>query len=35
LRRLLTRLDVEVNVQEDFILKGDETLETLDRTTQG
>jgi hypothetical protein len=35
LRHLHTRPDVEVKVQEDFLLTGDETLETLDRTTQG
>jgi hypothetical protein len=33
--QLLIRPDVEVKVQEDFILTGDETLEMLDRTTQG
>jgi hypothetical protein len=30
LRHLLTRRDVEVKVQEDFIVTGDETLEMLD-----
>ena len=35
LRRLLTRPDVEVKVQEDFIVTGDETLEKLDRYIQG
>ena len=35
LRRLLTRPDVEVKVQEDFIVTGDETLEMLDRYIQG
>jgi hypothetical protein len=35
LRHLLTRPDVEVKVQEDFIETGDETLEKLDRYIQG
>jgi tetratricopeptide (TPR) repeat protein len=35
LRHLLTRPDVEVKVQEDFIVTGDETLEMLDRYIQG
>ena len=35
LRYLLTRLDLEVKVQEDFIVTGDETLEKLDRYIQG
>jgi tetratricopeptide (TPR) repeat protein len=35
LRHLLTRPDVEVKVQEDFIETGDETLEMLDRYIQG
>jgi tetratricopeptide (TPR) repeat protein len=35
LRHLLTRSDVEVKVQEDFIVTGDETLEMLDRYIQG
>ena len=35
LRHLLTRPDVEVKVQEDFIVTGDETLEKLDCTMQG
>jgi len=35
LRHLLTRPDVEVKVQEDFIVSGDETLEMLDRYIQG
>lgn len=35
LRHLLTRPNVEVKVQEDFIVTGDETLEMLDTYTQG
>ena len=35
LRHLLTRPDVEVKVQEDFIVTGDETLEMLDAYIQG
>jgi hypothetical protein len=35
LRHLLTRPDVEVKVQEDFIVSGDETLEMLDNYIQG
>ena len=35
LRHLLTRPDVEVKVQEDFIVTGDETLEMLDTYIQG
>jgi tetratricopeptide (TPR) repeat protein len=35
LRHLLTRPDVEVKVQEDFIVTGDETLEMLDRYIKG
>jgi hypothetical protein len=35
LRHLLTRPDVEVKVQEDFIVSGDETLEMLDTYIQG
>ncbi len=35
LRHLLTRPNVEVKVQEDFIVSGDETLEMLDRYIQG
>ena len=35
LRHLLTRPDVEVKVQEDFIVTGDESLETLVRAIQG
>jgi hypothetical protein len=35
LRHLLTRPDVEVKVQENFIETGDETLEKLDRYIQG
>ncbi len=35
LRHLLTRPDVEVKVQEDFIVTGDETLEMLDNYIQG
>jgi hypothetical protein len=35
LRHLLTRPDVEVTVQEDFILPSDESLETLLRAIQG
>jgi hypothetical protein len=35
LRHLLTRPDVEVKVQEDFIVSGDATLEMLDRYIQG
>jgi len=35
LRQLLTRPDVEVKVQEDFIVTGNETLEMLDRYIQG
>jgi len=35
LRRLLTRPNVEVKVQEDFIVTGDETLEMLDTYIQG
>ena len=35
LLHLLTRPDVEVKVQEDFIVTGDETLEMLDRYIQG
>ncbi|MFN9628973.1 MAG: DUF4062 domain-containing protein [Cyanobacteriota bacterium] len=35
LRQMLTRPDVEVKVQEDFIVTGDETLEMLDRYIQG
>ncbi|MFN9644918.1 MAG: tetratricopeptide repeat protein, partial [Cyanobacteriota bacterium] len=35
LRHLLTRPDVEVKVQEDFIVTGNETLEMLDRYIQG
>ncbi len=34
LRHLLTRPDVEVKVQEDFIETGDETLEKLGCTIQ-
>ena len=34
LRHLLTRPDVEVKVQEDFIVSGDETLEMLDTYIQ-
>jgi len=35
LRHLLTRPDVEVKVQEDFIVTGDETLEMLNTYIQG
>jgi hypothetical protein len=35
LRHMLTRPDVEVKVQEDFIVSGDETLEMLDTYIQG
>jgi hypothetical protein len=35
LRHLLTRPDVEVKIQEDFIVTGDETLEMLDHYIQG
>jgi tetratricopeptide (TPR) repeat protein len=35
MRHLLTRPDVEVKVQEDFIVTGDETLEMLDHYIQG
>ncbi|MFM9047247.1 MAG: hypothetical protein ACKOOH_06260 [Cyanobium sp.] len=35
LRHLLTRPDVEVKVQEDFIVTGDETLEMLDAYIHG
>jgi tetratricopeptide (TPR) repeat protein len=35
LRHMLTRPDVEVKVQEDFIVTGDETLEMLDTYIQG
>jgi hypothetical protein len=35
LRHLLTRPNVEVRVQEDFIVTGDETLEMLDTYIQG
>jgi hypothetical protein len=35
LHHLLTRPDVEVKVQEDFIETGDESLETLVRAIQG
>jgi tetratricopeptide (TPR) repeat protein len=35
LRHLLTRPDVEVKVQEDFIVTGDETLEMLDTYIKG
>jgi hypothetical protein len=35
LRHLLTRPDVEVKVQEDFIVTGNETLEMLDAYIQG
>jgi tetratricopeptide (TPR) repeat protein len=35
LRHLLSRPDVEVKVQEDFIVSGDETLEMLDTYIQG
>ena len=35
LRHLLTRPDVDVKVQEDFIVTGDETLEMLDTYIQG
>ena len=35
LRQRLTRPDVEVKVQEDFIVTGKETLEMLDQYIQG
>jgi len=35
LRQLLTRPDVEVKVQDYFIVTGDETLAMLDRYIQG
>ena len=35
LRHLLTRPNVEVKVQEDFIVTGNETLEMLDTYIQG
>jgi hypothetical protein len=35
LRHLLLRPDVEVKVQEDFIVTGDESLETLVRAIHG
>jgi small GTP-binding protein len=35
LRHLLTRPDVEVKIQEDFIISGDETLEMLDSYIRG
>ena len=35
LRHLLTSTDVEVKVQEDLIVTGDETLEMLDTYIQG
>jgi hypothetical protein len=34
LRHLLTRPDVEVKVQQNFVLTGDEFLEMLDRIIQ-